>query len=217
MPLKANPVPIVLDHLVYCVPDLAEAADRIGRALGVSFAPGGRHQTEGTHNVLLRLGDRAYLELLATDLTNDRVAAPRWMGIDRAELPRLTRVALRTENIVSHASILKSFRPELAHVIAGERQRPDGSLLRWQLTRPLPEPAIEAWPFLIDWSASATHPAEQLPEVGCQLTDLTFTTPAPADLQSFFDRLGFDRSVASGPTPLLTAVISGPAGSVELR
>ena len=208
---------ITLDHLVYCVPDLAEAADRIGQALGASFAPGGRHQTEGTRNVLLRLGDRAYLELLASDPTNDRVAAPRWMGIDRADLPRLTRVALRTDDIVSHAGILKSFRPELARVIAGERQRPDGSLLRWQLTRPLPEPAIEAWPFLIDWSASAAHPAEQLPQVGCQLTDLTFTPPAPTDLQSFFDRLEFDQSVVLGPTALLNAVISGPAGSVELR
>jgi hypothetical protein len=56
-----------IDHFVYLVHDLDKMAAQIGGQLGVSFSPGGRHQDRGTQNVLLRVGEKTYLELITVD------------------------------------------------------------------------------------------------------------------------------------------------------
>jgi hypothetical protein len=57
----------VLDHLVVAARTLEEGAAWVTGRLGVSMAPGGKHALMGTHNRLLSLGARAYLEVIAID------------------------------------------------------------------------------------------------------------------------------------------------------
>ena len=53
-----------LDHVVYAVPDLDEAAVRFREEFGLDSTEGGRHERWGTANRIVPLGDQ-YLELVA--------------------------------------------------------------------------------------------------------------------------------------------------------
>src|SRR5215813_8557610 len=95
-----------LDHLAVAAPTLAAGVEFIARLTGVEPRAGGKHVTMGTHNALLRLGDRAYLEVIAIDPDGAKPAHPRWFDLDDPELqaalaerPRLVAWAARTDDI----------------------------------------------------------------------------------------------------------------------
>ena len=56
-----------LDHLILGVRDLDRGIDELENLTGVRASRGGRHQGLGTHNALISLGIRTYLEILAPD------------------------------------------------------------------------------------------------------------------------------------------------------
>ncbi|MBK6394651.1 MAG: VOC family protein [Betaproteobacteria bacterium] len=56
------------DHLVVAGATLAQAIEYVADLTGVAPRPGGQHAAMGTHNALVRLGRRVYLELIAIDL-----------------------------------------------------------------------------------------------------------------------------------------------------
>ena len=56
-----------LDHLVVAANNLEAGVHHVIEALGVEPAPGGRHDYMNTHNAVLRLGPKTYLEIIAVD------------------------------------------------------------------------------------------------------------------------------------------------------
>jgi hypothetical protein len=208
-----HPPPI--DHIVYGVPDLEVGVEALAQQLGVRAAPGGRHVGRGTHNALLALGGRAYLEIIARDPGQPPGPGPLPFALDRVRLPRLVGWAIRTKDIEEQVTHARERGHDPGEVESMRRQRPDGSLLEWRLTRHAPDPGRLAVPFLIDWGSSP-HPSESAPP-GVRLVELRIEHPDPAALRAALEALGATARVDSGPEPALVATLDTPRGRVVLR
>ena len=71
-----------LDHIVVAAATLERGEDYVEARLGARPRRGGRHVAMGTHNSLLKLGDRVYLEVIAIDPEGTTPARPGWFGLD---------------------------------------------------------------------------------------------------------------------------------------
>ena len=136
-----------LDHVVYAVADLDEAAVRFREAFGLDSVEGGRHARWGTANRVVPLGDQ-YLELVAAV---DRDAASAAGGFGRAAMDLADAgggwltLAVVTDDLDAIAGRLG------LDVDSGSRTRPDGDVVRWRMAA-LDDDAREPWmPFFLAW------------------------------------------------------------------
>jgi len=204
-----------LDHLVYAVPDLEEGIDDLEGTLGVRAAPGGRHLGEGTRNALIGLGPDSYIEILAPDSSQPSLDRPLWLGVEGLSRPRLTAWAIKASSLEAARDRARAAGVRLGPVAAGNRKRPDGTLLSWEFTDPHVVVAEGLVPFLIDWGGS-THPAASAPG-GVSLTALRAEHPNPAGVRALVRALGLNLPVTKGPRAALIAGLQTPKGFVELR
>jgi hypothetical protein len=205
------------DHLVYAVPDLAQAMDQIEQEWGVRPTVGGKHPS-GTHNALLALGSHTYLEIIAPDPEQPH-AQGRSFGLDRPpSSPRLVTWAVATADLDATLAAVRAAGYDPGEVMAGSRRRPDGVQLAWRSTRiaQWPPPGDGVVPFIIEWAAETPHPASDSAP-GCRLRSLGAEHPQAAAVQRMLDALGLDISVTPGAAPALIATIDTPKGEIVLR
>jgi glyoxalase-like protein len=195
----------LIDHLVYATPDL-DVVDR----LGIPLSPGGRHVGRGTRNFLAGLGGGAYLEVIGPDSEQPEPAAPRPFGIDDLAEPRLVAWAARVEGINEVVERAKSQGYDPGPVTGMSRRRPDGVLLKWQLTLS----AQGLLPFLIDWGTTP-HPSKDAVQ-GSELVSFQGFHPDPISVYKGLSALGVELEVGTGEIALV-AVIRTPGGEVVLR
>lgn len=205
---------LLVDHLVYAVPDLGAGVAAMEKLLGVRAAPGGRHAGRGTHNALLSLDAGAYLEIIAPDPEQPDPAMPRAFGLDTLREPRLVTWAARTRHIDQQAadSRLEGYDP--GPVAPMSRTLPDGSVLHWRLTQPPDRQGDGVVPFLIEWGPGP-HPSETAPH-GCRLVSLAAEHPHPAEIDRMLAALGVGLTVTEAGRPALIATIECPRGTVVL-
>jgi len=204
-----------IDHIVYAVPDLDKAVDSFEEKTGIRPVFGGHHGKQGTKNALVNLGEGGYLELLAVDEHNPNVHPPRWMGVDLLTESRITRWAIKSQNLVSDAQLLKSYRPELGITHFGQRQTSKGDLLQWGMTLPSANPLVEDVPFMTDWQTSASHPTDSLPN-SCQLLVIELSHPEPQGVQRVLNSLGLDLMVRQNAAPSIKIILETPMGEVTI-
>jgi glyoxalase-like protein len=151
-----------IDHLVVATPDLDEATDRLRSELGIDAGGGGIHPGLGTANRLAWFGD-TYLELV--NAIDRELAAASWLGGPTVRLldergGGFVGYAISSDDIDRDVTALRALGSTLAEPLAGERRRPDGSVVHWRLAVPsLVGPT--APPFLIqhdeasaEWTAT---------------------------------------------------------------
>src|SRR5215471_8417337 len=74
---------VMLDHLVVAAATLEQGEDYVEARVGIRPKRGGQHVAMGTHNSVLRLGERVYLEVIAVDPQGCAPAQPRWFELDQ--------------------------------------------------------------------------------------------------------------------------------------
>jgi hypothetical protein len=202
-----------LDHLVLACTRLEAGVDWIERQLGARPQPGGQHVAMGTHNALLKLGSRAYLEVIAIDPDGVPPARPRWFALDEPAMqsrlasgPALVTWVLRSESLANACARV----PDLGEILSMARGD-----FRWKIA--VPDDGSLPWggvlPPAIQW--------DRLPDSGCELESLRLAHPAAvlgtAGIVAMFRELRVVGPIDLKPGPVqISASIRGPAGLVTL-
>lgn len=213
--LHASPSVGTLDHIVVTVPELASALDACEQRLGVRPEPGGEHPQFGTHNALLTLGGDSYIELIARRPDSPDVVGPIPFGLDQQPTKiGVCTFAAHPAQLNSAAEQVRGSGIELGDATDGERTAPDGTTLRWRLTRPLAgadagvEPA-GAVPFLIDWGDTPSPAHTVAPKV--RLVDWGIASPEPDRVRRVLDIVEVPVPVIAGHARIWVE-LEGPTG-----
>jgi Glyoxalase-like domain len=211
-PLRVQP-----DHLVVVAETLRAGCDWIEERLGVRPQTGGKHVAMGTHNALLGLGDRFYLEVIAVDPDGVPPGRPRWFDLDEprmkaalAEGPHLMHWVARTDDIESAAARV----PDLG--VPTTMARGD---ITWRITIPDDghRPGRGLVPTIIQWP-DARHPSQALKDSGCRLVAVAGEHPEPAPVRAELALLGLSDTmkVTYGKSPRIAAMIRTARGVATL-
>jgi hypothetical protein len=202
-----------IDHITITAPTLEAGADHVRRALGVTPQRGGEHPRMGTHNLLLRLGDALFLEVISPNPDAAKPARPRWFALDSLlpeSPPSLATWVVRTPDIAATVSAC----PEAI----GNIEPMSRGALNWQITIPadgtLPLNGIA--PALIEWQAEV-HPAAGLQDYGLSLAKLELFHPEPERISRLLRSLSLEGPVTVSPlrekhSPCMVAHIHTPQG-----
>lgn len=212
-----NPIHAEPDHLVVAAAALDQGCDWIEERLGARPAKGGQHVAMGTHNAVLSLGPRLYLEVIAIDPSLPGPARPRWFDLDEprmkaalAEGPQLITWGARTDDIERAAQRI----PDLGTILPMARGE-----WSWRITVPNDghRPGRGLVPTLLQWNGNA-HPADRMPDSGCRLVLLAGEHPQPATVREDIAALDLSDAlkVTYARSPRLAAMIRTRRGTATL-
>jgi len=203
----------LLDHLVYATSDLEATCRDLEVRLGVRASAGGQHPGRGTHNALISIGPRAYLEIIGPDPLQPEIR-PVWFGIDQLTAPKLITWAVRIDNL---ETFVKEISPNtnVGVMRSGSRKTPEGTTLSWQLTEPQLVQGIGLVPFLIEWN-SRQHPADSA-ITGPRLVQLRLEHPEPELIRKQLNSLRVEVAIEQQPNPALVAIFEGANDLIELK
>jgi len=212
-----NPLRVEPDHLVVVASELRRGCAWGEERLSARPRPGGKHVAMGTHNALLSLGTRFYLEVIAVDPEGVTPRRPRWFDLDEprmraalAEGPHLAHWVARTADIDAAAARI----PDLGMPTPMSR----GDLM-WRITVPEDghRPGRGLVPTLIQWP-DARHPADNMADSGCRLVAIAGEHPEPASVRAELATLGLSDTmkVTYGKSPRIAAMIRTSRGVATL-
>jgi hypothetical protein len=204
-----------LDHIAIIAPSLKDGILWVRECLGVSPQIGGQHAQMGTHNMLVRLGDDCFLEVITINPNAPQPSHRRWFGLDdKDQLEQDWHDGRRLRAMVARTSALKETAGQ-SPALLGQPMRLTRDDLAWDFAVRTDGrlPMDGAVPHLMDWGARGTI-APHLPDLGCRLLELVLETPAPEAIQGIYDRIGLSGApkLRHGPVQKLMALIETPTG-----
>jgi catechol 2,3-dioxygenase-like lactoylglutathione lyase family enzyme len=222
---QGQPARMQIDHITIACSSLDQGRTFATQRLGAAPPMVGKHPLMGTHNLLTRISESSFLELIAIDPGANAPDRPRWFGLDTLELRERLRRAPVLVGWVARVhwldAIAPSFGDGLGRVITVTRGN-----LRWRMTVHdqglMPEGGAQ--PLLIEWPGFA-GPAAHLPDVGIELDRLQVngvgSQPLAQKLASHGWRAGSGSNAkvefgAGGGPAELVATLRGPRGGLTL-
>jgi hypothetical protein len=206
-----------IDHLAITAASLEVGVEYVRQTLGMNPQVGGEHTRMGTHNYLLKLGEKLYLEVISANPNAPQPNRPRWFQLDELDPSQPIRLATwvaRTDDIYGATTA--------SPIPLGSVEPMSRGQLSWLITiladGSLPLDGIA--PTLIQWTAGV-HPTGTLQESECALVRLEGFHPEPKKVISVLESIGFEgdfRVSALRPDqkPYLVAHIQTPAGVRQL-
>jgi hypothetical protein len=202
-----------IDHVVVTARYLEAGAEYVSGILGVTPQAGGRHPKMGTHNLLLRLGESVYLEVISPDPQAPRPEQPRWFGLDHLQPgadPALSAWVVRCGDIYATAAACSEPLGDIQPMSRGS--------IQWRITIPADGcvPLDGAAPALIAWQGDV-HPASTLPDFGLSLAELRIFHPQPHRVSRLLSSISLEGPVVvalppDNSAPHLLAAIATPQG-----
>ncbi|MEM7779315.1 MAG: VOC family protein [Pseudomonadota bacterium] len=208
-------VPALLDHLVWLAGDLDTACAEFEAASGVTPVYGGAHPS-GTHNALVSLGERVYLEI-AAPVAGAQAGHPWVDAARRRPEPHLYSYCMRSSYPLEKlAEKTRGAGMSALGPFQGSRVTPEGAALKWQLFIPIVPDAGNAVPFLIDWQ-DTPHPAATTASE-TTLTRFDAHHPEPESIRDAMALLAPGVSLNRGQDrSKLVAELNTPRGSLILE
>jgi hypothetical protein len=202
-----------IDHVVYVVRDLGEAAERWRAGYGLASVVGGRHPRWGTANRIVPLG-RDYLELIS--VVDPETAKGTALGaalLERAD-DGWFAVCVADDDIDATAA-----RLDLS-VDAGSRTRPDGAVVAWRGAGVEDPRRTAELPFFIAWdvppelhpgAAAVAHPSGATGIASVQVHG------DPARLRSWLGGADLPIGVTEGAPAVVAVSVRTRDGEVLVR
>ena len=211
-------MPAVFDHLVVAAATLEQGEAYLEQRLGVRPLRGGKHLAMGTHNSLLKLDARRYLEVIAIDPDGATPPHPRWFGLDTPALAATLQATPRLIHWVARTPDIDAARRALT-IDLGVVHTMSRGAFSWRVTVPADGnlPAGGVLPTLIQW-ADERHPADSLPDAGVRLVALAGAHPEPGTIRSALSALALADTlkVTYAAQPRIAAILGTPRGSIAL-
>jgi hypothetical protein len=208
----------VLDHLVFAANSLDEGAPWLEERLGIKLSKGGKHVAMGTHNLLLRLGERRYFELIAIDPEGESPSHLRWFDLNNFKCPKgEAQLVTWAASVPSLSSCQPSFDPgDIIPMSRGTLSwfitvRPDGLM-----------PLGGVLPTLIEWPGGI-NPVLALPISPVTLEALELLVPDPKEAEAALASIELKPSandISIGPSnnrPKLRAQLRTASGVVSFE
>ncbi|MDQ3933617.1 MAG: VOC family protein [Actinomycetota bacterium] len=204
-----------IDHVIYAVHDLEQAAATIAEDHGLASVPGGKHPAWGTENRIIPLGDE-YLELVM--ISDPAVAAGSGFG-------RAVASALESGGGLVGWVVVTDDLDDVARrlglpVEEGSRTRPDGTTLSWRLAGVSDALKTGALPFFIEWACPPDlHPGRASARHRVRPGQIAWLE-VRGDEETFNGWLGdcdLPVRVTEGPPALAAVAISTEGPDIVLR
>jgi hypothetical protein len=217
--MESDPIYIQLDHLVVAARTLEEGVAWVEARLGVPMGAGGKHALMSTHNRVLNLGERRFLEVIAIDPEAPPPGRARWFSLDEPQMaerlakgPALIHWVARSDDIERAVRATAVGDADILSLSRGP--------YRWRMGVPGSGRLAQAGiaPTMIQWESA--HPCDAAAETGCRLERLVLRHPDAARTLQALRGAGLRedepveaREGGAGPA----ARIRTPKGIVELR
>lgn len=208
-----------LDHLTIIAPSLAEGVAHVRACLDIDIPYGGIHPEMGTHNHVLRLGDEAYLEVIAINPDALSPSGPRWFGLDDQQAVQAAwENGFRLRGWVARTTDIDALLSQHEHILGHKIQVSRGGRFSFFSLPPdgcLPQGGIA--PSVID-RGGRPPPAGSMPDFGIQLRTVTIEHPNPNSVLGLYKQLHIENppKVEKGNQLRYRAKVQTPSGLKDL-
>jgi catechol 2,3-dioxygenase-like lactoylglutathione lyase family enzyme len=158
-----------IDHVMICVPDLAQGIDAYTR-LGFNVYPGGAHTGKGTHNAIAFHGED-YLELTSVSDRAEYLAARAPAGVSGPSLVDFLAqgggfryVVVQSDDLVADVGAMRRRGVDVQDPTEGARRTPGGKQLRWKAATLGPRNPLPV--FFIEHLTPLAERRAQVPRAG---------------------------------------------------